>query len=237
MSKLAGIPERVIHTAEQALQNQNYVSLIDVLTGIGLLHPVHVQEWQKGKIPYLEQMIQGSLEKIFLAIKSFHNWVHEKGLKPNIRLFLAKSKDAKKELQFTEEGLPEDEIMYKTYYICPTLSEKKLQQLKEKFDQKPEVVIFRTVKESQCSQCNKEMFKGSFLLMEADQPLCMACAGLSEFVFVPSGDSQLTRKAKKNSTQTFVVVQFSRTHKRYERQGILVQEEALQKAQQEAEGL
>ncbi|OJW52783.1 MAG: hypothetical protein BGO67_10390 [Alphaproteobacteria bacterium 41-28] len=75
--------------------------------------------------------------------------------------------------------------------------------------------------------------KGNLLLMEGDQPLCLTCAGFEDLVFLPSGNSTLTRRAKKYSTESAVVVKFSRSRKRYERQGILVQKKALQKAQEE----
>jgi hypothetical protein len=52
-------------------------------------------------------------------------------------------------------------------------------------------------------------------------------------VFLPAGDAALTRRAKHNSRLSAVVVRFSRARKRYERQGILVEEDALERAEQE----
>ena len=57
--------------------------------------------------------------------------------------------------------------------------------------------------------------------------------GHGSLVFLPSGDAALTRRAKKNSRLSAVVVRFSRARKRYERQGILVEEDALERAEQE----
>lgn len=65
--------------------------------------------------------------------------------------------------------------------------------------------------------------------MEADQPLCMKCAGFDNLLFLPSGDAQLTRRVRKHSNVCLIVVKFSRARKRYERQGILVEEEAFHK--------
>lgn len=69
--------------------------------------------------------------------------------------------------------------------------------------------------------------------MEANQPLCLACSNLSELEFLPSGNAKLTRQAKKNSVKSAIVVEFSRSRKRYERQGILVDKESLRKTRQE----
>ena len=51
--------------------------------------------------------------------------------------------------------------------------------------------------------------------------------------FLPAGDMALTLRAKKYSSMYAVVLKWSRVRKRYERQGLLVQNEALEKAEQE----
>src|ERR671910_524713 len=63
--------------------------------------------------------------------------------------------------------------------------------------------------------------------------LCLACADLDHLVFLPAGDAALTRRAKRASRLSAVVVRFSRARKRYERQGILAEEEALERAEAE----
>ena len=72
-------------------------------------------------------------------------------------------------------------------------------------------------------------------MKDNDKPYCMKCSPYAELVFLPAGDALLTRRAKKYSASSAVVVKFSRARKRYERQGILVTEEALQKAEGEVE--
>ena len=77
------------------------------------------------------------------------------------------------------------------------------------------------------------MLKGNFLFMEKGQPLCLTCADLDHLVFQPAGDMALSRRARKHSPLSAVVVRFSRARKRYERQGLLVTAEALAKAEGE----
>jgi hypothetical protein len=50
---------------------------------------------------------------------------------------------------------------------------------------------------------------------------------------LPSGSAALTRRAKEHSRRYAVVLKWSRARKRYERQGLLVGEEALVKAEAE----
>ena len=81
-----------------------------------------------------------------------------------------------------------------------------------------------------CTACEGT---GGLLIMEGPGPLCLACAEMDHLVFLATGDAALTRRAKAASTLSAVVVRFSRARKRYERQGILVEEDALAAAEQQ----
>ena len=96
-----------------------------------------------------------------------------------------------------------------------------------------EIVVFWIVRDSTCAECGEELGKGRFLRMEAGRPLCLGCADLDRLVFLPRGDAALTRRASKYSKLKAVVVRFSRSRKRYERQGVLVEEAALARAEHE----
>jgi len=96
-----------------------------------------------------------------------------------------------------------------------------------------DLLVFSLLRESRCSECNKELWKGSFLFKEGERGLCMNCADLDELVYLASGDAALTRRARKYSPLWAVVVRFSRARQRYERQGILVSEAALDQAERE----
>ena len=96
-----------------------------------------------------------------------------------------------------------------------------------------DLVVFIIVRDSKCSGCQEELGKGQFLTMENSKPFCMKCADLDHLVFLGSGDAALSRRAKKHSKLWAVVVRFSRARKRYERQGLLVEEDALARAEEE----
>jgi hypothetical protein len=97
-----------------------------------------------------------------------------------------------------------------------------------------DIVVFWIVRDSKCAECGTELWKGSFLRMEGERALCLSCADLDHLVFLPRGDTALTRRARKHSTLSAVVVRFSRARKRYERQGLLVEEAALEQAERES---
>jgi len=96
-----------------------------------------------------------------------------------------------------------------------------------------EIVVFSILKPSACAECGAELWKGRFLRMEKGTPLCLECADLDHLVFLPRGDTALTRRSRKYSTLSAVVVRFSRSRKRYERQGLLVESGAIERAQEE----
>ena len=56
---------------------------------------------------------------------------------------------------------------------------------------------------------------------------------MDHLVYLPAGDAALTRRAKAASRLAAVVVRFSRARKRYERQGVLVEEDALAAAEEQ----
>ncbi len=95
---------------------------------------------------------------------------------------------------------------------------------------KSEIVVVSALKDWSCVECGGG---GGMLTMEDRGPLCLGCADLGHLVFLPSGDAALTRRARKASGLSAVVVRFSRARRRYERQGILVEEEALEQAESE----
>jgi hypothetical protein len=137
---------------------------------------------------------------------------------------------ARRPLRFTESGNPDDERAYRTHWVSSELSEKRRAQLTERLNRPPDLVVVMPVRDWVCAECGGT---GGLLLMEDAGPLCLHCAELDHLVFLPAGDAALTRRARKGSTLSAVVVRFSRARKRYERQGILVEEAALDEAEAE----
>ena len=85
-----------------------------------------------------------------------------------------------------------------------------------------DIVVFITRHGGTCAECQTEFFKGAFVRVEKERTLRLACADLGHLEFLPRGDTALTRRATKHSPLRAVVVEWSPTRQRYERQGILV---------------
>ena len=65
------LKRRVANAAEAALAHHQYVSAIDIFVGAKMLDPSHVQSWKKGRIDFLERMIQANLKKTSLSMAFF----------------------------------------------------------------------------------------------------------------------------------------------------------------------
>ena len=97
-----------------------------------------------------------------------------------------------------------------------------------------EMTAFMLRNQTTCSECGQELWPGNLLRKEGAKGLCMECADLDHLEYLPSGDTAITRRATKYSRLRVVVVQWSRTRKRYERQGILAEPEAIRRAEEES---
>lgn len=85
------------------------------------------------------------------------------------------------------------------------------------------------VRHRRCAACRRGPL--SLLVLEDGAPRCLECADLGHLVFLPRGDTALTRRSREESTLSAVVVRFNRRRARYERQGVLVEEAALARAE------
>ncbi len=228
------LSERVAEAVERALQRQKYVSAVDVLMGMGLLAPAHLEGWRRGQTPHLEQVLQGNLSKLSETLKLFRQNAEARGLKPSETVYVTQGRGGERRpLQFSVSGNPEVEKAYRTHYLSPVLSEREQQRLLEKASAPKEIVVYSTLRDSKCGECDEELFQGGFLTLEGGAALCLLCSGLDHLVYLPSGNAALTRRTANYSKLRAVVVRFSRSRGRYERQGILAEPAALERAERE----
>ncbi|MBN1583954.1 MAG: DUF2293 domain-containing protein, partial [Anaerolineae bacterium] len=97
-----------------------------------------------------------------------------------------------------------------------------------------DLTVFITTGEATCSECDEDLGRKAWITLTREKgALCLACADLDHLVFLSAGDAALTRRSRKYSTLVAVVLRWSRARKRYERQGLLVEEQALDRAEQE----
>lgn len=229
MSRQVSLERRVVRAAEAALAERGSVSPIDVLVGVGWLHPRRVDEWRLGRVDCLERAAAADLEKLSNAMQHLRRFARDRGLIGSETDYVARTRD-RRSLRFSAAGDAEVERAYRMHWVSPGLSERKRERLRERQSRPPELVVVSPLRDWTCAECGGT---GDVLLMEALGPVCMRCADLDHLVFLAAGDAALTRRARRASRLSAVVVRFSRSRRRYERMGILVEEEALEQAERE----
>ena len=104
--------------------------------------------------------------------------------------------------------------------------------MNRRMSKQDDLKVFITSGESKCDECKEDLGgKAWIMLAEEKRALCLSCADLDHLVFLPSGDAALTRRSRKHSTLSAVVLKWSKARKRYERQGLLVEELSLKQAE------
>ena len=218
------LADRVGKAAEAALAARHVVSTIDIFVGIGWLDARAVEHWRRGQIGCLEEAVRANLPRISEAMLLFRSWATAKGLLTSPTAYVGRT-PRRQTLRFSRSGNPAIEASYRTHWLSPELSEKKRERLAEKAGHAPELVVVQPLNtEWICHRCGGT---GDLLMMETPGPACLRCVGLDDLEYLPAGDPLLTRRAKAKSARYAVVVRFSRTRRRYERQGLLVEPQAL----------
>lgn len=222
-----GIEQRVVRAGEEILAAQQHVSAVDVLNRLGWLPAPRIDEWRQGRVDCLESTMQVRPEKISAALEVFRRWADGRGLVATELEYVARTRD-RRSLRFSLSGAADVERAYRTHWTSPDLSEARRNRLTERQSRPPDLVVIMPLKDWTCTGCGGT---GDLLLMQESGPACMACASLDHLVFLPRGDAGLTRRARQASELSAVVVRFSRSRKRYERQGLLVETAALAAAE------
>jgi hypothetical protein len=224
--KLSG---RVVAVAEEALKGQGLVSAVDVCVGLGWVARSNVDLWRQGRLACFEEMLPVDDVRITEVLGYLDAWAKAKRLAPEIVHQLSSTRDHRP-LQYSKSGDAATEQAWATSWLNPDLPPKARERIVEKEKAAPDLVVIMPVKDWTCAECQDT---GDLLIMDDAGPLCMTCADLDHLVFLAAGDAALTRRAKKASQLSAVVVRWSRNRKRYERQGLLVEEAGLEQAEQQ----
>ena len=221
------LERRVVAAAEATLARDKSVSPLDVLAQIGWLPGGLVDDWRRGRVDYLEGAAAVPPDRLATALEHLRRWAARKGLTPNEVAYVAATRD-RRPLRFTADGDRAAERAWRTHWTRPDLPAAARERLTHRQSKPPDLVVIEPLNEWTCTGCGGS---GSYLFMEGPGPLCLGCADLDHLVFLPAGNAALSRRAKQASRMSAVVVRFSRARKRYERQGILVEEAALEQAE------
>jgi hypothetical protein len=228
VSRSASLERRVAAAAEQVLARHKAVTPADVCVGIGWLSGSQVDFWRQGGVATLCEYLPVDDARLTQFLDCLSRWARANGLEAAEADYVSATRD-RRPLRVTAAENAETERAWRTRWISPDLPAAARERIVQREAKPPDLVVVMPVKDWQCAECGGT---GDLLIMDDAGPLCMTCADLDHLVFLGAGDAALTRRAKKGSSLSAVVVRWSRTRKRYERQGILIEEAALEAAEQ-----
>ena len=108
---------RIECVVAELLARGNVVAPVDVLVGMGLLRPEHLDNWRRGRVPYLECVINCNLARLsrLLRILRFH--AHDLNLKPSQTIYKRYGKGPKLRLRFSKTSDAGLEAAYTTHFV------------------------------------------------------------------------------------------------------------------------
>lgn len=224
---MPSLRQRVVDAAQDELTAGRSVSPIDVFCRLGWLTQNHLDHWRQGRTEHLEPLRALRPQNLTTAMDVLREWAQERGLQPSEAAYVSGTRD-RRTLRFVG-GDEDTERAFRTHWISGELTDAQRERVVERASRPPDLVVISPVRDWTCTGCEQE--NGDFLVMEDAGPLCLTCTDLDTLVFLPRGDAALTRRAKKASGLSAVVVQWSRRRKHYERLGLLVEETALRAAE------
>ncbi|PPK62211.1 DUF2293 domain-containing protein [Actinokineospora auranticolor] len=223
------LDRRVAEVAEELLRRKKVVAPLDVLSGLGWISGRTVQAWELGRTPHLDTQAAVPPPRLLEALGSLHKWAADRGLTRSEVDHVAATRDRRR-LLFSSAGDQDAEASFRTQWTDPDLSPARLAKVAERQAKAPDLVVIHPDKAWHCAQCRDT---GEFHFLEHEVPLCLDCADMGHLVYLPSGDAALTRRARKASGLAAVVVKWSKSRKRFDRRGILVERAALEAAEEQ----
>lgn len=101
------------------LERENVVAPVDVLVGIGILTRERLEDWRRGRVPYLERVINCNLSRLSRLLRLLRFHAHDLNLKPCWTAYMRWGKGPKQPLRFTKTGDSNLEKAYATHFVWP----------------------------------------------------------------------------------------------------------------------
>jgi hypothetical protein len=108
---------RIERAVASILLKGKVVAPVDVLVEMQLLSPDRLEDWHRGRVPYLERVISCNLSRLsrLLRILRFH--AHDLNLKPSHTVYCRHGKGPKQVLRFTKTGDANLEAAYALHFV------------------------------------------------------------------------------------------------------------------------
>lgn len=109
------LKEKVTKACIKLLKDKGFIAPVDVLLEIGIIDKKRYLDWKNGRVPYLERVCSGNLNKMNIILKTIENTTREMKLKPSFTYY--KRIGSKNKLQFSKSNSNYLETKYATHYV------------------------------------------------------------------------------------------------------------------------
>ena len=110
---------RIRRATDRILRESREVAPVAVLVRMDLLREDRLEDWRRGRVPYLEKVIDSNLTRLsrLLHILRFH--AHDLNLVPLVRTYRRKGKGQEQVLRFSKTRSPRLERAYSRHFYWP----------------------------------------------------------------------------------------------------------------------
>ncbi len=206
--------------AETLVGRRGMVSFLEVLLELGWVHKKNVDSWQRGELDPLSKAVSVDEDKLLEAAQHFFDWGRGR-FHMNDGEHVTATRD-RRPLRFTaDRDTRWVHLRWRTDSAIPGKDDNKV----------PDLVVLETRDEFECEECGEH---DDYLMMDGVNAICMSCADLDHLVFLKAGNATLSRRARKASGLAAIVVRPDQRRKgRVWRLGVLVEPDALERAEQQ----
>jgi hypothetical protein len=110
---------RIVKAVEGLLREKGFVAPLELFIRMDLLSPESVEDWRRGRIPYLERVVRCNLGKASRILRILRMHAHDLDLKPSLTVYKRWTKGSRPLLRFSKTGDHNIEDAYARHFVSP----------------------------------------------------------------------------------------------------------------------
>jgi hypothetical protein len=110
---------RIMKAVAGLLGEKGFVAPLELFIRMDLLSSESVQNWRRGRIPYLEKAIRCNLAKASRILRILRMHAHDLDLKPSLTVYKRWTKGSRPRLRFSKTGHHNIEDAYACHFVSP----------------------------------------------------------------------------------------------------------------------
>src|SRR5580692_154598 len=109
----------IVRAVEGLLREKGFVAPLELFIRMDLLSPESVENWRRGRVPYLEKVIRCNLSKASRILRILRMHAHDLDLKPSLTVYKRWTKGSRPLLRFSKTGDHNVEDAYARHFVSP----------------------------------------------------------------------------------------------------------------------